>query len=230
MDETIDKTKWQKVADGLYTATLSKLWSESIDDWSRLDGHLDGYYETPKKFINGVAKNDGSWLRYKTERWSHGKLVTKVICTTRKDVIKILYEYLLFLKLDGLTITGEMLYYAMKLILDKLIIPKGVFEYNETNRKLILDFIEEIKNKPVEEIRCNRKDPRKIAFNPNLTKDMTRADKLRISKKVKKNERYEQISKYYNPGLSYRQIAKMMNEDGIKISKTTIERWVQENI
>lgn len=231
MKKTINKNLWRTAADILYNATLHKFWSEDIDVWSRLDKHRDGYYETPKKFVNGVATNDGTWLRYKTERWSHGKLVTKITCTSKNDVIKILYEYLSFLKLDGLTITGEMMYYAMKLIIDKMVIPEGIFEYNEENRNLIQNLVEDIKGKPVEEITCDRKDPRKTAFDPNLTKHLSKTNILKIGKRIKKKERDDLIAQYYhqNPDLSYRKIAKIMNEDGIKISKSTIENWVKNN-
>ena len=226
--DTIDKTKWARAADGLYSGTLTELWGD-FTSWGRLDKHKDGYYETPKKYINGVAHNDGSWLRYKTERWSHGKLVTKIRCSTKKDVIKILFEYICFLKLDGVTNKDEMVYYTMKLIIDKLFIPEGLFEYDDQNRKLLYDLVDAVLKKPNDEIRCNRKDPRSSCFDPSYTTGLSKTTMMNVGKKVKKNERSELIAKYYRPGMSYRQVAKIMNEDGIKISKTTIERWVKDN-
>ena len=58
-----------------------------------LEGHRwlekEGLYESPKIYVNGVAQNDGSWVKYV----HNGKLW----CRNKEEIGRYLYGYMCFL-------------------------------------------------------------------------------------------------------------------------------------
>ena len=196
----------------------------------RLIAHHDGLYETPKSFNqDGIAHNDGSWLIYNTSRTREGKYRGKILCQNKKQVIEYIYGYLCFLRKVGIDWNEEMAYYTVCYIKDKLTFAKGVFNCSKPNIRLIESKVDTILNRAYEDIDCSRRDKRKFCMDPNIKKEMSLSDKVRLEQAERKKKTYNYIAKYYNPKLSENENLMVFIKHGKSISESTFKRWKREH-
>ena len=201
----------------------------------RIQKNTEGLFETPKTYTDGVAYNDGSWLIYNTCRTTKCKVRTKIKCNTKNDIIKKLISYLFFLKEVGITNKYEMLYYAIYFISDRLFYTKGMFDCNDNNKVLIGKKISYVLNRKGS-CSCSRFDDRKFCFDPKLKNSFKSYGKLnrklytKEQKRIVKESKDELIRKYYNSELSIRENVKVMKENGIEVSKSSLGRWLKSTV
>lgn len=196
---------------------------------NRIHNNKDGYWETPKKYVDGVAYNDGTWLEYNTIRVSNGKVRTKVMCKSKQELITTIYDYLCFLRKDGLTYEPEILYYVLVFLVDKLCYRNGLFVYNNKNKLVLCNLVKSVCKKSKSDIVCDRKDERKFAIDPRYLNKLNKSDKSQLRNKIVKKLKDDEIKKYYSSLLSIRENVEMMNSVGIKVSKTRLALWIKEN-
>lgn len=218
------KIKWKEAADKIYNGLYRWGVSNDVDLAQRIKEHREGYYETPKTYVDGVAYNDGSWHIYNTCWTKNGKVTTKIKCMSRNTLIRYIYGYVCFLKSDGITDRREMFYYTIKFIRERLIIPQGMFEYNYVNKKFLegrIDFV------LASDIDDDFKDSRNYAFEPGITGRLTREDYTRLQRMVQKEYKDRMIEKYYDSSLSVEQNLTVMNEAGLQIKKSRLYIWLK---
>lgn len=195
----------------------------------RLISHKSGLYETPKTFNSeGIAYNDGSWLIYNTSRTKEGKYRGKILCQNKEQVIKYVYGYICFLRKVGINWNEEMEYYTICYIKDKLTFPKGVFNCSKPNTRLIEQKVHTILNMEYEDVECSRLDKRNFCMDPEMKKDMSRSDKVRLEKAELKKETYDYIAKYAHPKLKVIDNLIELSKHGKTISRSTFLRWKRE--
>lgn len=192
----------------------------------RMYAHFYGLYETPKSYVDGVAHNDGSWLIYNTCRKKGKTLRNKIYCKTKKDLIEYVYGYLCFLKKIGITDVEEMTYYAMCYVIYKLTFRKGLFSCAK-NKMELLEMAKGVLKKDVNDIKCQRKDPRKTALDPKIKKDMTVGEKTRMVKRLQRDRTDELIERWYDPSLSIRKNVEKFRKNDVPVSKATLERYLK---
>jgi len=195
-----------------------------------------GIYESMKKYDNGVAYNDGSWLIFSTSRtYKHGDkelYKDKVFCKDKSQVIVDLYSYILFLRRIGIDVVYEMNYYAVAFLTKYLRFLDRVFDCTRENQMKIGELCQAACKKELDEIDCaSRKDTRKFAFDPDMTRKMRQADIVRWQNKIEKRMKDELIKKWYEPRLSLRDNIKMFKDNGINdVSLARLHQWVKEYI
>lgn len=194
-------------------------------------------YETPKTFVDGVAYNDGTWVIYNTIKCNkRKKAVWNIKITNYEHLIRVLYGYIAFLKVAGINDKESMLYFTLTFF-DRLTFLKGIFDCNDTNKKRILQLVEFVIKKNIDEltkdwtrnetkrIRCW--DDRKFAIK---TDGMSTSEIRKIQHKVmgKKQKTDELIKKHYKPNLSIAKNLEILKENGVKCSKRRLCNWMKE--
>lgn len=193
--------------------------------------NIYGLYETPKTYVGGVAYNDGSWLKYSTCRITNDRFRCKVLCRTKKVLIDYVYGYMCFLRKVGIVERDEMVYYSICFIIFKLTYRKGLFNASQDHKQKVIDLAESVLKSKDEDIRTWRPDRRKFCMDPRVKKDMTKAEKTSLQKKVQGQMKDDLIRKWYNPKLSVRKNVEEMKRQGVKdISKSSLDRWIQKYI
>lgn len=220
------KIKWKQIADRLYAGLYAWGVSNDVCFARRLYDHKEGYFETPKTYIDGVSYNDGSWHIYNTCWTRGGSVHTKIKCMTKNTFIRYVYGYMCFLKVDGITDRREMLYYTIRFIRERVIIPEGLFEYNDRNRKFLEERIDTVlKSDIVDQF----KDVRNYAFEPGITSKMSRTEYTILQRKTQGSYKDKLIEKYYDSSLSVEQNLTVMNEAGLDIKKSRLYQWMKDH-
>lgn len=220
-----DKREWIKAKESFFRKMYCDTYYPA-ECKLRMYAHSYGLYETPKSYVNGVAYNDGSWLIYNTCRKKGKTLRNKIYCKTKKDLIEYVYGYLCFLKKIGITDAEEMTYYAMCYVIYKLTFRKGLFSCAK-NKWELLEMAKGVLKKDVNDIKCQRKDPRKTALDPKIKKDMTVGEKTKIVKRLQRDRTDELIEKWYDPMLSIRKNVDVFRKNNVPVGKATLERYLK---
>ena len=219
------KVKWKNAVDQLYIGLLRWGITNDTSFAARLQHHKDGYFETPKEYIDGVCFNDGTWHIYNTCITKGKKVVTKIKCMNSNTFIRTVYGYICFLKVDGITDRREMLYYTIKFIRERIIIPEKLFEYNEVNKKFLESKIDLVLKSEVED---KFKDTRHYAFEPGITSRISRSDYTKLQKSTQKIYNDMMIEKFYDPSLTVEDNLTVMNKSGLDIKKSKLYSWLKD--
>ena len=194
-----------------------------------------GIYESRKTYEDGVAYNDGSWMIFTTSRVYKDKNKTiykdKVFCKDKNQVIADLYSYILFLRKIGVDEVYEMYFYAIAFLTKHIRFVDKVFNCTKENQMKIGELCKAVCKKELDEIDCaSRKDPRKFAFDPDITRKMIPADIVRWQNRIEKQITDEQIKKWYNPKLSVRKNVIELKLQGLEISVGRMYQWIKDYI
>ena len=194
-----------------------------------------GIYESRKTYEDGVAYNDGSWMIFTTSRVYKDKDKTiykdKVFCKDKDQVIADLYSYILFLRKIGVEEVYEMYFYAIAFLTKYIRFVDKVFNCTKENQMKIGKLCQAACKKEPDEIDCeSRKDTRKFAFDPDITRKMIPADIVRWQNRIEKQITDEQIKKWYNPKLSVRKNVIELKLQGLEISVGRMYQWIKEYI
>lgn len=195
----------------------------------RVYDNRKGLWETPKKYVDGFAYNDGSWLIYNTFRVNKGTLKYKYYCKTKKELICDISNYMYFLKQIGVTNHWEMTYYTLCFIVNKLAFREGLFKYNTTNYDLI-------KNMSISVINSNNvikgdwKDDRKYCIDPKMKKNKKKSEVVSIQRKKDKEVNWNKIEELYDDSKTNKENLQTLKDNGIDISERTLQRWKKEHI
>lgn len=194
-----------------------------------------GIYESLKTFEDGVAYNDGSWMIFSTSRVYKDNDKTiykdKVFCTDKNQIIADLYSYILFLRKIGIDVVYEMNYYAVAFLTKYLRFLDKVFDCTRENQMKIGELCQAASKKTPDEIDCaSRKDTRRFAFDPEITRKMIPTDVVRWQNRIEKQITDEQIKKWYNPKLSVRKNVIELKLQGIEISVGRMYQWIKEYV
>ena len=194
-----------------------------------------GIYESRKTYEDGVAYNDGSWMIFTTSRVYKDKDKTiykdKVFCKDKDQVIADLYSYILFLRKIGVEEVYEMYFYAIAFLTKYIRFVDKVFNCTKENQMKIGELCQAACKKEPDEIDCeSRKDTRKFAFDPDITRKMIPADIVRWQNRIEKQITDEQIKKWYNPKLSVRKNVIELKLQGLEISVGRMYQWIKEYI
>ncbi len=190
-------------------------------------------YETPKVYDKqGVARNDGSWVIYKTIK---NKKVN-IFCKTKNKLLRTFISYMGFLKLAGID-NANVMYLFTLIFMDRLKWYQGSFDCTTENKKWLQDKILKVLQKSNDEItknwtrtKKNRKgcwDVRDFAID---TTGMSKSEVTRKQHKVmnKKEQLDKTIEKYYDTEKSIRKNQKILEENGVKCSIGRLESWTKE--
>lgn len=195
-----------------------------------------GIYESRKTYKDGVAFNDGNWMVFTTSRVYKDKDKTiykdKVFCKDKNQVVADLYSYILFLRKIGVDEVYEMYFYAIAFLTKYIRFVDKVFNCTTENQMKIGELCQAASKKTPDEIDCaSRKDTRRFAFDPDITRKMIPADIVRWQNKIEKRMKDELIKKWYEPRLSLRNNIKMFKDNGINdVSLARLHQWVKEYI
>ncbi len=210
-----EKTRWKKLREeafGIITWNLSP---------SEKEEYKCGLYESPKTYVDGVAYNDGSWVKYV----HNGKLW----CRNKDEIGKYLYGYVCFLLRTGKYDNIEMWYYSLCFLIDMLEYKKGLFGCSPENQEMIDSIIRKLCMKTPAEIKTAKVDERSFCIDPMLMKGMTVAEKTRLQKKIQKELTDARIAELYDRELSIRKNVKQFKEKGLEISPSRLHQWLKEN-
>jgi len=215
-----DKKEWNYKRKDLYRRILTS--PLPITSRQRVSDHPKGIWETPKKFVDGYAYNDGTWLIYNTCRIKGSKFHSKVYCRTKKDVVEQLYSYMCFLKKVGVSHPLEMGYFAVCHIIWKLTFPKRMFRPSMVNLNKIEGLIMTVQRN---DVTCDRVDTRQYCIDPKLKKRQNKGKVVGLQRKKDKEIRWNRIKELYDPKLTNQQNLDKMKDNGLDISESTLHRW-----
>lgn len=201
---------------------------KEVHDWltwnlspSEKEEYKCGLYESPKTYVDGVAYNDGSWVKYV----HNGKLW----CRNREEIGRYLYGYVCFLLKAGDYDKDELWYYSLCFLIDVLEYRKGRFGFSMENRSWIDSIIEKVCRKRPAVIKTAIVDARSFCIDPKLMRGMTVAQKTRLQKKIQKKLTDERIAELYDRELSIRKNVERFKEKGLEISPSRLHQWLKEN-
>ena len=209
------KVRWRAFRKEVYEMLT---WRLSEEEKKAYDG---GVYESPKTYIDGVAQNDGSWVKYV----HNGKLW----CRNREEIGRYLYGYVCFLLKAGDYDKDELWYYSLCFLIDVLEYRKGRFGYSKENVVWIDSIIEKLCRKEPADIKTAKKDERSFCIDPKLIRGMTVAQKTRLQKKIQKKLTDARIAELYDRELSIRKNVERFKEKGLEISPSRLHQWLKEN-
>lgn len=230
---------WKQFRIGLYQRFIWNAERGDFDGRKMAYRVLDnnwGIYESKKTYEDGVAYNDGTWMIFSTSRTYRSKdqllYKDKVFCKDKNQLITDLYSYILFLRKIGVDEVYEMYYYAISFLTKYLRFVDKVFDCTRENQLKIGELCQAACKKEPDEIDCaSRKDTRKFAFDPDMTRKMRQADIVRWQNKIEKRMKDELIKKWYEPRLSLRDNIKLFKDNGINdVSLARLHQWVKEYI
>lgn len=184
--------------------------------------------ETPKHYVDGVAYNDGSWVRFGIFRTrKNGDAVNSIWVKDKKQMVSVIYGYMCFLRLAGVRDKMTAIYFTA-ILFEHLRYRKGMFPLS-TNRKVMVNIADNVFSKDLQDIRdnCDCIDSRKFCIDSrHLSRSQCTAKQHKVMDRKAKT--YELIAENYDPTLSIRKNETKMREMGLKVSKSTIENWLNE--
>ena len=214
--ELDEKARWKVLRDEVYEMATRGL------SPSEKEAYNGGLYESPKIFVDGVAQNDGSWVKYV----HNGKLW----CSNKEEIGRYLYGYMCFLLKIQVVDNWELLYYSLCFLIDVLEYRKGLFGCSLENKKKIDSIIQKVYRTKPADIKTAKKDEREFCIDPKLIEGMTIAEKTRLQKKIQKELTDARIAELYDRDLSIRKNVERFNEKGLQISPSRLHQWLKVNI
>ena len=229
---------WERLRASLYQNFVRDAEHGGIDESKiayRVVRNKWGIYESKKTYEDGVAYNDGSWMIFSTSRVYKDKDQTlykdKVFCKDKDQIITDLYSYILFLRKIGIDAAFEIYYYAISFLTKYLRFVDKVFNCTRENQQKVGELCQAACKKEPDEIDCeSRKDTRRFAFDPDMTRKMKQADIVRWQNRTEKEITDKQIKTWYNPGLSVRKNVVELKQHGIEISVGRMYQWIKEYV
>ena len=213
--ELDEKARWKVLRDEVYEMATRGL------SPSEKEAYNGGLYESPKIFVDGVAQNDGSWVKY-----VHN---CKLWCGNKEEIGRYLYGYVCFLLKADVDGYWEIWYYCLCFLIDVLEYRKGQFGCSIENKRRIESIIQKVYNTPPADIKTAKKDEREFCIDPKLIEGMTVAEKTRLQKKIQKELTDARIAELYDQDLSIRKNVERFNEKGLQISPSRLHQWIKEN-
>ena len=213
--ELDEKGRWKAFRREVYEMLT---WRLSEDEKKEYEG---GVYESPKTYVAGVARNDGSWVKYV----HNGNLW----CRNKEEIGRYLYGYVCFLLKAGYYNTDDLRFYCLCFLIDKLKYRKGLFGCSPENKKIIDSIIKTVYGKRPANIKSAKPDKREFCIDPKLMEGMTVAEKTRLQKKIQKELTDARIARLYDRELSIRKNVERFKEGGLDISPSRLHQWLKEN-
>ena len=213
--ELDEKVRWKVFRMELFEIATRRL------SYSEKKAYYRGLYESPKTYVDGVAQNDGSWVKYV----HNGKLW----CSNKEEIGRYLYGYVCFLLKADVDDYDWIWYYSICFLIDVLEYRKGQFGCSMENKERIQFIIHKVLNTPPTDIKTAKKDEREFCIDPMLIKGMTVAEKTRLQKKIQKELTDARIAELYDQDLSIRKNVERFNEKGLQISPSRLHQWLKEN-
>lgn len=213
--ELDEKTRWIKLREELYKTITWRVSPSEKEAYDR------GLYESPKTYVDGVAYNDGSWVKY----IHNGKLW----CRNKEEIGRYLYGYMCFLLKVEIVDNMELWYYSLCFLIDVLEYRKGLFGCSMENRIRINTIVQKVYKTRPADIKTAKKDERAFCIDPKMIVGMTVAEKTRLQKKIQKELTDARIAELYDRELSIRKNVERFNEKGLQISPSRLHQWLKEN-
>lgn len=218
------KVRWKNLRDELLGVITSG--AHSPDDMiERVNAYKGGLYESPKEYVDGYAVNDGSWVKYYSNR--------RFRCKNKEEIGRYLFGYVCFLMEAGIDDWNELWYYSLCFLIDRLEYRDGLFGCSLENRGRIESTIKNARAKRPQEVWTAKKDKRGYSLDPTVMRERTKGlkDKKEIigentslQKKSQKKKTDERIRKNYDPNeKSIRKNAKRC-----EVSPSRLHQWLME--
>lgn len=213
------KDRWRSFREEIYKHFFPET-LRAGDVLNRMHRYNGAIYETPKTYVDGVAYNDGSWVKY-----VHND---KKFCKDKEEVAHFLYGYVCFLLKTGIDDVDELWYFSVCFLIERLEYKKGLFGCSFENKGKIQEVIQKVvSRKP--DAKTAIKDDREFCLDPSEIKGMSIGEKTSLQKRIQKKLTDERIAKSYDRQLSVRENAKMFKEKGLDISPSRLQQWIKEN-
>ena len=223
-----DRKEWVNVKSRLYRSIM-----DSGDDDLGVPDHLrqllydyrEGLYETPKKYIDGYAYNDGTWKKFKTGCCQNGVYRKMTICGSKDDLLKKMYAYICFLRKMGI---GEMVvirYFVVVYMLDRLDFKDGMFPANQANWDKMGNYINTVLEKDIEDVCCDCDDERRYAMDPRMLAGKSSSTKVKMQRKKDKELTWKKMAELYDDSKTNDQNLMVFHQNGLDISLRTLQYW-----
>ena len=223
-----DRKEWVNVKARLYRSIM-----DSGEDDSEVPGHLrqlvydyrDGLYETPKKYIDGYAYNDGTWKKFKTGWCQNGVYRKMTICGNKDDLLKKMYAYICFLRKMGIDEMMVIRYFIVVYMLDRLDFKDGMFPANQANWYKMGDYINTVLEKDIDDVCCDCDDERRYCIDPRMLVGKSSSMKVKIQRKKDKELDWKKIEELYDDSKTNAQNLMVFHQNGLDISLRTLQYW-----
>lgn len=215
------KEKWRDYKGKLCSSLLQGIVSpeEFLAAESRYKGAL---YETPKAYVDGVAYNDGTWVKY----YYNGR----IRCANKDEIGRYIYGYVCFLLKAGIDDWEELWFYSVCFLIEVLEYREGLFGCSMDNKQRIDSIIKKVCKETPENATTAIKDTRAFCMDPEMLKRMNAADKTRMQKAIQKKITDTKIAELDEPELkSIRKRAHRITEKGLPTSPSRLQQWITEN-
>lgn len=220
-----DKKEWEIFKKDLYRWCMNP--ELDISDYQRqmVYYYKDGLFETPKKYIDGYAYNDGTWKKFSTGCMYKSGYRGMMVCGSKKSLIDCLYAYMCFLKKMGVDDGKVFGYFTVVYILTKLDFKDGMFTKNQANINILSGLIGEVKEKDVDDICCDCDDERRYCIDPRYLICKSSSTKVKIQRKKDKELDWKKIEELYDDSKTNAQNLMVFHQNGLVISERTLQRW-----
>lgn len=220
-----DKREWEILKRDLYIRCMNP--EVDISDYQKqlMFDYRDGLFETPKKYINGYAYNDGTWKKFSTGCMYKSGYRGMMICGSKKSLVDCLYAYLCFLKKMGVDDSKVFCYFTLVYMLTKLDFKDGMFTKNQSNINILSGLIGEVMDKDVDEICCDCDDERRYCIDPRLLVGKSSSTKVRMQRKKDKEMDWAKIEELYDESKTNDQNLFILHQNGVNISLRTLQYW-----
>ena len=220
-----DKKEWEILKKDLYRWCMNPEVDISNYQKQLIFDYKDGLFETPKKYIDGYAYNDGSWKKFSTGCMYKSGYRGMMICGSKKSLVDCLYAYLCFLKKMGVEDSKVFCYFTVVYMLTKLDFKDGMFTKNNSNINILSGMIMEVIDKDVDEICCDCDDERRYCIDPRLLVGKSSSTKVRMQRKKDKELDWKKIEELYDDTKTNDQNLFTLHQNGVDISLSTLQRW-----
>lgn len=237
--ELDNKKDWFKVRESIYRGIITDSSIELEDRLFCQKMKNTVIYESPKTFVDGVAYNDGTWVKFHTFRTKKGgKLVGNIRVMGVNDLLRTIYSYMVFLRMTGIE-NEKLLVYFSAMFFDRLTYPKGMFPSNNDNIRRLLELARRVLKRSKEDLtkdwtrdeseqRVGCWDDREFCLE---TSGMTRSEATKMQNKVmdKKKRLDEQIEKFYDQDKSIAENLDILHSNGVKVGKSRFCLWLKDH-
>jgi len=226
MEEMDRKTRWRNYRYDFFCDVIT--YYRDDESAELIKKYKAGLYESQKTYIEGAAYNDGTWIKY-----IHND---KIKCQHRDEIGRYLFGYLCFLLDVGVEDRDALIYFSVCFIIDRLEYKKGVFGCSAENKERIISTIDTVRRKRPKSVKTAKIDDRMFCLDPKMIEKCTKwmkkreaiAWKTKMQKKIQKRITDGRIAEFYDSKLSIRNNIAAFKDKGLKISKSRLQEWINE--